>query len=143
MSEMETRLHLVEHVLHDYNARMNAHREGLEKLEEKHSTLVSKVNVLEGDVNNYTRNHSEAIRTLQETVQALRELTNELKQDSRIQEKSVNSLIEQMREMNSSIGSLSRTMYKFLYIGGGVFIAFSLLANGTLSNIILKLSGGG
>jgi ATP-dependent Clp protease ATP-binding subunit ClpA len=142
MSDIESRVYVIEHTLGDHNSRMINQRTDHEKLEQKYNEIETKLAGVKGDVRAYTVQHGESIKTLQDAVQALKELTAELKQESKIQEKSIEAVIEQMKTMNTSIVDMSKTIHKFLYIGSGIIITLTLISNGTIGKFINTVAGG-
>lgn len=141
MDDFENKIVIVEHTVKDQHERIaNLRKDHSELLKTVHD-LDSKVSGVKGDVRSYAIQHGESIKTLQEAVQALRELTAELKQESKLQEKSIQAVISQMQSMNDSIMNMSKTVNKFLYIGSGVIITLSLISSGTLTNILSTVGG--
>lgn len=141
MSELEQRVGFAEHTVKELQYKITDLSAEHDRLEKARYVLENKLASVKGDVRAYTIQHGESIKTLQEAVHALRDLTAELKQESKLQEKSIEAIITQMQAMNSSIVDMSKTINKFLYIGSGIVVTLSLISNGTVTKLLTTMGG--
>lgn len=143
MSDLAQRVGMIEHTVKEQHYKITDLSAEHDRLEKASFVLENKLASVKGDVRAYTIQHGESIKTLQEAVHALRDLTAELKQESKLQEKSIEAVIKQMQAMNSSIVDMSKTINKFLYIGSGILVALTLISNGTITKFLSTIGGAG
>lgn len=139
--DMTRRIYVLDHSIKALSSRLDGQQTDFEKLKAKVGDMNAMLHDTKRDVATYSSHQGEAIKSLQETVTALRELTAELKQDSKLQEKSINAMVTQMQAMNGSMVDMSKTIHKFLYIGSGIVVTLSLISNGTIGSLLSVLGG--
>jgi methyl-accepting chemotaxis protein len=140
-SNLEGRVRILEQTVEGHSDKLKDIRETSTRIEHSMAENDVKIAGIQSDMRSYAIQYGKSIKTLQDAVTALRELTSELKQESKLQEKSIELVIDQMKHLNISVNSVSSTINKFIYVATGVGVTVVLITSGTLTTFLETFGG--